>query len=246
VPAGAGAVIEVSTNSKETAVLLLPDGASRWDLRTLQVFRNYALKHAPSWYLGRMIGNGDLYFVTGVAKSTSWSVAALENQSGDGQVSLKLKAAQAATVGASCAWEWENATSSVNSGPNRFPGEESWRDNQTVFVRGFKVFLRTKPLRRSPKLLSIVDSKWSDLSSKGTFIPFSHWQPRPEFSSTTDRDFPASPAGISGSDNVSDDEESLNYISNVSGAIADSPLDDSMPFSYLTHRMVSMNFFLIA
>ncbi|KAJ7213748.1 hypothetical protein C8J57DRAFT_1002668, partial [Mycena rebaudengoi] len=147
-PAGAGAVIEVSTNSKETAILLLPDGASRWDLRPRQVFLDYALKHAQSWYefvngdLGRMVGNGDLYLVTGVTKSTSWSVAALENQSGDGQISLKLKAVQVATMGASCAWEWESASSSVNSGPYRLPGEESWHDNQTVFVRGFKVALR--------------------------------------------------------------------------------------------------------
>ncbi|KAJ7919662.1 hypothetical protein B0H13DRAFT_233085, partial [Mycena leptocephala] len=175
-PAGVGAVVEVSTNSKETAMLLLPDGASRWDLRTLQVFRDYAFKHAPKWYefvngdLGRMIGNGDLYLVTGVTKSTSWNVAALENQSGDGQVTLKLKAAQVATAGASYAWEWESASSSVNSGPHRLPGEESWRDNQTVFVRGFKVCLRTKPLRRSPKLLTIVDSKWSNLSLKSTFV----------------------------------------------------------------------------
>ncbi|KAJ7232421.1 hypothetical protein C8J57DRAFT_1533149 [Mycena rebaudengoi] len=128
-----------------------------------------------------------------------------------GQVSLKLKAAQVSTVGASCAWEWENTTSSVNSGPNRFPGEESGRDDQTVFVRGFKVSLRMQPLRRSPELLSIVDSKWSDVSSKSTFVPFSHWQPRPEFSSTTDRDLPSSPAGTSGSDSVN----SLNYVSNL-------------------------------
>ncbi|KAJ6598267.1 hypothetical protein DFH09DRAFT_1131388 [Mycena vulgaris] len=33
VPAGAGAVIEVSMNAKETVILVLPDGASRWDLR---------------------------------------------------------------------------------------------------------------------------------------------------------------------------------------------------------------------
>ncbi|KAJ7860336.1 hypothetical protein B0H13DRAFT_1120975 [Mycena leptocephala] len=200
-------------------MLLLPDGASRWDLRTLQVFRDYALKHVPKWYefvngdLGRMIGNGDLYLVTGVTKSTSWSVAALENQSGDGQVSLKLKAAQVAAAGVSYAWEWESTSSSVNSGPHRLPGEESWRDNQTVFVRGFKVCLHTKPLRRSPKLLTIVDSKWSDLSSKSTFVPFS--DPRPESSSTTDRNFPSSPAGTSGSDSVSDGEESLNYVSNL-------------------------------
>ncbi|KAJ7141299.1 hypothetical protein C8R44DRAFT_604365 [Mycena epipterygia] len=103
-PVGAGGVIEVSTNSKQTGLLLLPDGASRSDLRPLQVFRDYASKHAPNWYafvngnLGRMIGNGDLYFVTGFTKSTSWSVAAVENTSGDGKVSLKLKAAQVSIV----------------------------------------------------------------------------------------------------------------------------------------------------
>ncbi|KAJ7483226.1 hypothetical protein FB451DRAFT_102346 [Mycena latifolia] len=215
-PAGAGAVIEVSTNSKETAILLLPDGASRWDLRTLQIFRDYASKHAQSWYefvngvLGRMIGNGDLYLVTGVTKSTSWSVASLEKQSGDGELSLKLKAAQVATAGVSCTWEWESANSSVNSGPNRFPGEESWRDNQTVFLRGFKVSVRTTPLKRSPKLVSIANSKWPEVSAKSSFIPFS--QSRPEFSSTNN--LPSSPAGGSSSDNVSDDG-SLDCLPNL-------------------------------
>ncbi|KAJ7439337.1 hypothetical protein FB451DRAFT_149205 [Mycena latifolia] len=216
-PAAAGAVVEVTTNSKETAILLLPDGASRWDLRTLQVFRDYAFNHALSWYefvngeLGRMIGNGDLYLVTGVTKSTSWSVAAVENQSGDGQVSLKLKATQVATAGASCAWEWESASSSVNSGPQRLPGEESWRDNQTVFIRGFKVSLRTTPLRKSPKLLSIVNSKWTDATSKSTFIPFS--QRRPGFSSSNA--LPSSPPRTTSSDGASDDEDSQDLVPNL-------------------------------
>ncbi|KAJ7735613.1 hypothetical protein DFH07DRAFT_753755, partial [Mycena maculata] len=82
IEAGLEANVQVSTKSKETGLLLLPDGASRRDLRSLQNFRDYALKHTQSWYafvngdLGRMIANGDLYLVTGVTKSTSWSVAA--------------------------------------------------------------------------------------------------------------------------------------------------------------------------
>ncbi|KAJ7498032.1 hypothetical protein B0H11DRAFT_830274 [Mycena galericulata] len=163
-PLGAGAVVEVSMNSKETGLLLLPDGASRWDLRPQQPFRDYALKNAQSWYafvngdLGRMIGSGDLYLITGVTKSTSWSVAAVENHSGDGKLSLKLKAAQLGAAGTSYTWEWESASSSFDSGPRRNPGEETWRDNQTVFLRGFKVALRLTPLRRSPKVVSIVNS----------------------------------------------------------------------------------------
>ncbi|KAF7345414.1 Cell division control protein [Mycena venus] len=181
-PFGAGAVVEVSMNSKETGLLLLPDGASRWDLRREQLFRDYAMKHAHSWYafvngnLQRRAGNGDLYLVTGVTKSTSWSVAAIENQSGEGQISLKLKAAQFGNAGATCSWEWENAGSSVDSGPRRHPGEENWRENQTVFLRGFKVAVRVKPLRRAPKIHCIVESDWPEMQSKGTFIPFSQSQ----------------------------------------------------------------------
>ncbi|KAJ7663617.1 hypothetical protein B0H17DRAFT_991423, partial [Mycena rosella] len=77
-----------------TAVLLLPDGASRTDLRRKKRFRDYVLKHAQSWYafvngvLERMVDNGDLYLVTGIDKSASWSVAAVENHSEDGNISL--------------------------------------------------------------------------------------------------------------------------------------------------------------
>ncbi|KAJ7719775.1 hypothetical protein B0H14DRAFT_625435 [Mycena olivaceomarginata] len=49
-PLGAGAVVEISTSSKEAAVLLLPDGASRVNLRPLKEFRDYAIKHAQCWY----------------------------------------------------------------------------------------------------------------------------------------------------------------------------------------------------
>ncbi|KAJ7257833.1 hypothetical protein C8J57DRAFT_1002587, partial [Mycena rebaudengoi] len=78
--------VDASVESN-AAVLLLPDGASRTDLRRKQKFREYALKHARAWYafvngdLERMVDNGDLYLVTGTDKSLSWSVAAVENHS---------------------------------------------------------------------------------------------------------------------------------------------------------------------
>ncbi|KAJ7898670.1 hypothetical protein B0H14DRAFT_3564451 [Mycena olivaceomarginata] len=192
-PLGLGAVVEVSTSSKATAILLLPDGASRTNLRRLQIFRDYALKHAQRWYtfvngdLGRMLDSGELYLVTGVDKSSSWSVAALENNAEGCKVSLKLKPAYAASVdsgggtgaGASCAWEWECTSSFVNSGPRRGVEEEAWTDNQTVFLRGFKVAVRSTPLKlkSSVKVLSIVDAKPGDIFSNGRFAtPFSRWR----------------------------------------------------------------------
>ncbi|KAJ7020467.1 hypothetical protein C8F04DRAFT_1014296, partial [Mycena alexandri] len=135
-PFGAGAVVEISTSSKETAVLLLPDGASRTDLRPKNMFRDYALKHAQRWYafvngkLHRMVGNGDLYLVTGTDKSSSWSVVAVENHSEDCKISLKLKAAPIGSAGTSCVWEWETANSFADSGPRPLPADGERAENQ--------------------------------------------------------------------------------------------------------------------
>ncbi|KAF7354579.1 Ribonuclease III [Mycena sanguinolenta] len=179
-PLGVGAVVEVSTSSKAVAMLLLPDGASRTNLRRLQIFRDYALRHAERWYafvngdLQRMVESGDLYLVTGVDKTSSWSVAALENNSEDCELSLTLKPACVGSASATYAWDWECASSFTNSGPRRRAGEESWTDNQTVFLRGFKVAVRQKLLRKSSTVtvLSIEDSKPSDIFARGRSIPF--------------------------------------------------------------------------
>ncbi|KAJ7719772.1 hypothetical protein B0H14DRAFT_3170564 [Mycena olivaceomarginata] len=206
-PLGAGAVVEISTSSKKAAVLLLPDGASRANLRPVKKFRNYAIKHARHWYefvngnLERMVENGDLYLVTGMDKTSSWSIAAAENQSENSQISLKLKAAQVGAAQASYIWEWEAASSFAASGPRRPPAEESWGQNQTIFLRGYKVAIRSTPLKKSAKALSIVDSKPSDILSKSGFIPFSE---SPSGSSSFFRG-----ASTSGQESASDDVGSL-------------------------------------
>ncbi|KAJ7618600.1 hypothetical protein FB45DRAFT_169558 [Roridomyces roridus] len=176
IPLGVGAIVEVSTASKQAAVLLLPDGASRINLRRLKRFRDYALKHAQHWYefvngdLERMVDSGDLYLVTGCDKSSSWSVAALDNHGEGCGISLKLKACPAGSAAATCTWEWETASSFANSGPRPRVGEETWEaaENQTVFLRGYKVAVRPRSLRKSSisKVRSIVDSKSSDILCK--------------------------------------------------------------------------------
>ncbi|KAJ7854987.1 hypothetical protein B0H14DRAFT_748812 [Mycena olivaceomarginata] len=90
--------------------------ASSRDARSIQIFNDYALKYGRSWYewingvLRRKVGNGGLYLVTGVTKSTSWCVVAGKNSSSDRTVSLKLKAPPVGVAAASYTWELENTS----------------------------------------------------------------------------------------------------------------------------------------
>ncbi|KAJ7712806.1 hypothetical protein B0H16DRAFT_1899789 [Mycena metata] len=163
-PVGAGAVIELSTTSKQTAVLLLPDGGSRIDLRFHNTFRDLAIKHAQSWYkfvtdLGTMVENGDLYLITGVDKSVSWGGAAERSHTEDGSISLKLSAAQVGSAGGSHAWSWEANSTFADMGPRRPPGEAQSTQNQTVFLRGFKIAIRSLAGRKIPQAILVGDSK---------------------------------------------------------------------------------------
>jgi hypothetical protein len=197
--------VEISTSSKEAAVLLLPDGASRTDLRRKRKFRDYALKHARAWYafvngdLERMADNGDLYLVTGTDKSLSWSMAAVENHSEDCKISMKLKAAQIGSIGTSF-WEWETANSFSDSGPRPFPADAEHTENQTVFLRGFKVAISSSPLKKAATAISIVDSKPANILSKTGGSLFSQLRPSGFFRGST--------ASMRGG--AVDDEESID------------------------------------
>ncbi|KAJ7623760.1 hypothetical protein FB45DRAFT_114589 [Roridomyces roridus] len=129
-----------------TAFLMLPDGASNWDLHAhpQSLFREYAIKHAQNWYqfvngdLQRMVGFGDLYLVTGATKSTSWGIAVTDNTSSEEKVSLNFGSAESIAE----TKYWESSNCAFDTGPRRSPGEETWKDNQTVFIRGFRVAVR--------------------------------------------------------------------------------------------------------
>ncbi|KAJ6481572.1 hypothetical protein C8R47DRAFT_591714 [Mycena vitilis] len=181
-PVGAGARVEILTHSKEAAILLLPDGGSRCEARPKDRFRSYALQHAQSWYtfvnatLHRMIDSGDLYFITGCDKSSSWSLAVAQNRSEETEMSLRLSATQIGSVGAKYAWDWEDTSGAANSGPRGRSEEEEWKDNQTLFIRGFRVSIRSPPLsvlKGPSKVVSIENSKPKDLFRKSGFRPFS-------------------------------------------------------------------------
>ncbi|KAJ7777811.1 hypothetical protein B0H14DRAFT_3587146 [Mycena olivaceomarginata] len=151
--------------------------ASRINLRFLDIFRQQALRHAPRWYaflksLGYMVQNGELYLVTGLDNSSSWIVGAVETESQDCNISLKLKAAQIGSAGASYAWQWETSGAFADSGPRRPPGENPSTQNQTAFLRGFRIAVRSVAWTKISQAIPVVDSKRLTFFSRAWFNSF--------------------------------------------------------------------------
>ncbi|KAF9257193.1 kinase-like protein [Marasmius fiardii PR-910] len=79
VPVGGGSTgLTIQFVKDRGAVIIPPNGVNSVDCQNLAVFRNYAERHAASWYrfvnetLGREVENGTIYFVTGSDKTDCW------------------------------------------------------------------------------------------------------------------------------------------------------------------------------
>jgi hypothetical protein len=86
-----------STATTEGALLILPEGASRQDVRSHKAqFRQCAIENALRWYifanerLERDIPNGSLILVTGCDMTSSWGIASFSDVSSDMEVELSF------------------------------------------------------------------------------------------------------------------------------------------------------------
>ncbi|KAF8133077.1 hypothetical protein K438DRAFT_1641830 [Mycena galopus ATCC 62051] len=141
------------------AVLALPHGARAEKLRNLENVRQYATRHAESWYKyanktrGRGLVNGSLYLVTGCEKARSWGMASFHNVSlpGENGFSLSFKPTTDANNGYRYRWKAPIAAASKriqlelvsirlpSFTPSRFP---SVKQSGEVFLEVLK-FLRS-------------------------------------------------------------------------------------------------------
>lgn len=137
---------EFDLSSSGGALLILPEGAARYDLRNRRLFFDEATRHGTDWYrfaeerLGRMISHDSLYLITGFYKACSWSLAAFENVSGSGEFSAQFKMAQVGGGNIAGDYTWET-TRALDWRVG--PVENYGIPNQSVFIRGFKIALRT-------------------------------------------------------------------------------------------------------
>jgi len=130
-------------SSNEGALLVLPEGAERHDVRDRRPFFEQASRHAATWYhfaegnLGRIISHDSIYVITGFHKARSWGLAGYQNDQGNGDFSAQF------TIGAregAAGYSWET-TRSMDWRVGPFDGLGI--PNQSVFIRGFKIALRS-------------------------------------------------------------------------------------------------------
>ncbi|KAF9022897.1 hypothetical protein BDZ89DRAFT_956163, partial [Hymenopellis radicata] len=85
-----------ATKKAQAAVLMLPNGAHRYEAKNIPIYENYASENGIAWYqyvngtLNRGAPNGSLYLVTGCDKCRSWGTAAVSQPEETQEVSLKF------------------------------------------------------------------------------------------------------------------------------------------------------------
>jgi len=133
-------------SSSEGALLILPEGAQRHDLRNHHLFLEAATQHGADWYrfaeerVGQIIANDSLYLITGLYKTTSWSLAAFEKTAGTAEYPAQFRVSQTGGNNIAAIYTWDTTRAlDWRVGPI----EKYEIPNQAVFIRGFKVALRT-------------------------------------------------------------------------------------------------------
>ncbi|KAF7336816.1 Cell division control protein [Mycena venus] len=136
-PTTLGSSFTIKFHSKEAAVLVLPEGASRQNLLPVENFRAHARRYSPQWYkFARdcLPSTGSLFVVTGCDKTTSWGIATASTMSGSVGFSLKFTVVGFAETTLAPKYQWKDfgAATIRTSGENPLSTE-----NQCIFVRGF-------------------------------------------------------------------------------------------------------------
>ncbi|KAJ7141151.1 hypothetical protein C8R44DRAFT_564035, partial [Mycena epipterygia] len=139
-PTTVGSSVTYKFQSKECAILVLPEGASREKLLPIQTFRAYVKKHSRQWYKlagGRLSSKDSLFVVTGCDKAASWGIATASTASKAIDFSLKFTVVGMVEGSVRPRYEWkEYGSATIHS--SRDHGSERI-ENQCIFIRGFFV-----------------------------------------------------------------------------------------------------------
>ncbi len=139
------------------AVLVLPDGAERYDSEQPSLFEEYAIANAHSWYKyyngpeqGRDYANGSLYLVTGCDKCHCWGNACYSHHTESRSASFRFVATRDSGRNGTSHCNWEGQTDgSIRQQSHQRDASSGATANQTVFMRGYSISVRTQPVIRA-------------------------------------------------------------------------------------------------
>ncbi|TFK38870.1 hypothetical protein BDQ12DRAFT_83332 [Crucibulum laeve] len=148
-------------DKNEGALLSLPEGALREDLKNEGHLAEYISTNAECWYAyarniaGRAIDRNSLYLVTGCMKSESWGIATYSSCLSEGNNVLKFGKSPLSR-GPRYIWKQSNGAT-ARSGPSPDSDMEVGHSgdplqNQCLFLRGFKI--------------ALSEEAWKDLCDK--------------------------------------------------------------------------------
>ncbi|KAJ6451949.1 hypothetical protein C8R45DRAFT_916431 [Mycena sanguinolenta] len=130
------------------AVLALPYGGMLVRLKNIQGVRDYARKHAESWYSymvstrGLAVDNGSLYLITGCEKAVSWGLGSYHSLQDD-QFQASFKPIQLDDANPEYQWMGSGWLPGQHKQYNRPPPPNDLL-NQTVFLHGFSISMRER------------------------------------------------------------------------------------------------------
>ncbi|KAK7453458.1 hypothetical protein VKT23_011731 [Stygiomarasmius scandens] len=138
---------ELHWSQPQGAALVLPVGAGRQDCQAIDKLREYAEKHAESWYrfterLGHSAPNGSMLLVTGCDKTNCWHASAFSASASN--VISQYTMNPAADGGVDVSYLSQSCPVTSRSS---MAGHSS--SNHTVFIRGWKIMLRRDNRSRS-------------------------------------------------------------------------------------------------
>jgi len=122
-----------TATSNAGAVLIIPSGATLYELRDqqkLNEFRDLITKHALDWC--RCANQDSLSLITGVCKTSSWTLGAFEGRSRGKDITIKKSDDRDPST---TAYKW----STTFDLDYQSCLKDDALENQTVFVRGFRV-----------------------------------------------------------------------------------------------------------
>jgi hypothetical protein len=136
-----GSSVTFNFHSREGAILVLPQGASRQNLMPIETFRTHVKKYSAQWYrFARdfLPSTDSLFVVTGCDKTASWGIATASTTSGTVEISLKLAVVGIAEGSLAPRYQW-NDFGSATVRMSGIDGLLLGTENQCIFIRGFFV-----------------------------------------------------------------------------------------------------------